>query len=72
MRKDTSLPKREKHIPERIKLADASAHPGVELIEALTERRPTAEAKAILESWRFKYQPYSGKTHPKNRYILNV
>ncbi|MBB5066163.1 hypothetical protein HDF15_004537 [Granulicella mallensis] len=69
MKKDTSLPKREKHIPERIKLADSSAYPGVELIEALTERRPTAEAKAILEAWKFCFQPYSFKKHSPNRFI---
>ena len=63
---------KERRIPETIKLSDASCHPGLDLIEAITERRPTREALAMLDAWKFRFQPYSFKTHPKNRYISNV
>ena len=46
---------RKRHIPERLKLNDASCHPGQELLDRLAVRRPDPEALAIQAAWQFRF-----------------
>lgn len=54
-KQDTPKIPRERHIPARLQLNDASCHPGPELLDRLACRHPDPEALAIQSAWKFRF-----------------
>ncbi len=68
--KGTEPLKKSKHkqYENAVLLSDESAHPGPDFVERYTMEH-TREDVALLDAWRVRHQPYSGKKHTANRYI---
>jgi hypothetical protein len=62
-----------KQIKERIILHGPSSCPDADLTfrYATAKGRPDPEDAAIINAWKFNFQPCSGKKHKPNVYITN-